>query len=66
MSTSQSVQCETIARVANELVGTPIDRQRLDAVAALVGALMSEMSRMRAMNVGGDEPATIYTARVQD
>jgi len=54
---------ETIARTARELVRTPVVEQDLAAVAALLGALTSEMAPMRAMEILDVEPATIYDAR---
>ncbi len=56
---------ETLARIADELVRTPVAEQELEAVAALLGALASEMAPMRAMEVGNAELATIYKAPQQ-
>jgi len=53
---------ETLARMADELLGTPLAEQELQSVAALLGALTSEMAPMRAMDVGNSEPATIDKA----
>lgn len=49
--------------MADELTGIPMSPEQLEAVAGLLGALMAEMTPMRAMDVAGVEPATIYEAR---
>lgn len=53
---------ETIARMANELIGVPMREQELGDVAALLGGLALEMASMRAMDVACAEPATTYDA----
>lgn len=56
------LSADTVARMSEELLGTPIGRQQREAVAALLGGLVSEMAPMRAMEVGDTEPATTYDA----
>ena len=51
---------ETLARVADELVGVPLAEQRFEAIAGLLSAILAEMAPMRAIDVGNAEPATIY------
>jgi len=53
---------DLIARAARELVGTPLDEGRNEAVAALLAGLIAELGSMRAMDVGHCEPATLYDA----
>ena len=55
----------TLAGMARELVGTPLEEQQLEAVGALLGALTSEMAAMRAMEIPDVEPVTVYDARVR-
>jgi hypothetical protein len=62
MANAKTPSPDTIARTARELVGTFVDEQDLEAVAALLGALAVEMAPMRAMEIGGAEPATAYDA----
>ena len=62
MADTPKLSSATVDRTARELVGTPLGEQELEAVAALLGALTSEMAPMRAMNVGESEPATLYEA----
>ncbi|HUT89099.1 MAG TPA: hypothetical protein VMY37_06370 [Thermoguttaceae bacterium] len=63
MPDTPRLSSETVARAARELVGTPLGEHRLAAVAALLGALISEMAPMRAMEIAEVEPVTIYDAR---
>jgi hypothetical protein len=63
MSDMQKPSSETLARAARELVGTRLDERELEAVAGLVGALVTEMAPMRAMETLDVEPATLYDAR---
>lgn len=62
MPNARQLSSETIARMADELVGVPMGEQELHAVAALLGGLTSEMAPIRAMDVGHAEPATTYDA----
>ena len=63
MPDTPKLSSPTIARTARDLVGTPLGEHRLAAVAALLGALISEMAPMRAMEIPDVEPVTIYDAR---
>ena len=63
MPDTQKVSSELIARVARELVGTPLGEQELEAVAGLLAALTSEMAPMRAMEIPDVEPVTTYDPR---
>ncbi|MFH1924810.1 MAG: hypothetical protein ABIP48_33590 [Planctomycetota bacterium] len=62
MQNERPLSAETIARMTEELLGTPVDRRQHEAVAALLGGLISEMAAMRAMEIGNVEPATVYDA----
>jgi hypothetical protein len=53
---------DTIARMAGEVVGTPVQEKHLLAVAGLLQSLAAEMTALRAMNVGAAEPAFVYDA----
>ena len=63
MPDTQNLSSAAVAGTARELVGTPLGEHRLAAVAALLGALTSEMAPMRAMEIPDVEPVTIYDAR---
>jgi hypothetical protein len=63
MSDTQKLSTDLIARMARDLVGTPLHEQELEAVAALVSGLASEMAAMRAIEIVGIEPATTYDPR---
>jgi len=62
MQNERPLSAETIARMAEELLATPVDRRQHEAVAALLGGLTSEMAAMRAIEIGSAEPATVYDA----
>ena len=63
MANAQPLSSETLALVAERLVGTPVGERELSAVAALLNGLTSEMAPMRAMEVRDAEPATTYDPR---
>ena len=65
MQNEPQLSSETIARMAEELLGVPLGEQRREAVAALLAGLTSEMAAMRAMEIGNTEPATVYDASQQ-
>ena len=58
----QKLSRETIARMADELIDTPLRDRDAQAVVDLVGSLLEEMTPMRSMDVRSSEPATIYDA----
>jgi hypothetical protein len=60
MPTPDKPSPETLARVADELVGVPLADTRPEAVAGLLDTLIAEMAPLRAMDVGSAEPAAIY------
>ncbi|MFH1924566.1 MAG: hypothetical protein ABIP48_32335 [Planctomycetota bacterium] len=62
MQDKPPLSADTIARMAEELLATPVGRRHLEAVAALLAGLTSEMAAMRAMEIGNVEPATVYDA----
>ena len=62
MQNESPLSAETIERMAEELLATPLGRQQQEAVAALLGGLTSEMAAMRAMEIGNTEPAAVYDA----
>ncbi len=53
---------ETVARMAAEVVGTPVKDKDRPPVADLLGSLQADMAALRAMNVGTAEPAFLYDA----
>ena len=55
-----SPSAETIAGMAEQLVAARLRKQDVESVTSLVGALLDEMGPMRRLDVGSDEPATIY------
>jgi hypothetical protein len=57
---ARKITPETIARMADELVGTPLKEKDRKAVAELLQSLAADMTALRALNVGENEPATIY------
>ena len=63
MSGTQKLSPATLTRIARDLLGTPLAEQDLEAVAALLRALTSEMAPMRAMEILDVEPAVTYDPR---
>lgn len=53
---------ETIARMAEEIVGTPVKEKERQAVVDVLQSLAADMAALRAMSVGTAEPATLYDA----
>ena len=60
MPSASRLTPETIARTSDQLVGTPLPKGDRAGVAQLVGALLAEMTAMRALDVEASEPATLY------
>ena len=57
---SAKVTPETIARMAGEIVGTPVKEKERKAVADLLQALAANMAALRRMDVGSAEPAFTF------
>jgi hypothetical protein len=62
MQTPPKLSPDTVARMTDELLHTSLDAQRRQAIAALLDALILDMTPMRSMDVGDTEPAAIYDA----
>ena len=62
MADPQKLSPEMVARISDELIGTPVPADDPQPVAALLRVLIREMAPMRAMNVEDAEPATTYEA----
>jgi len=62
MQNAPNLSPDTVARMADELLQISPDAGRREAIAALLGGLVSEMTPMRAMDVGDAEPAASYDA----
>lgn len=58
------VSLETVGRLADEVVGVPVAAKDRKAVLDLLQAFFAEMGPMRGLEVGEDEPATVYTPEV--
>lgn len=62
MQNAPKLSPDTVARMTEELLHTALDARRHEAIAALLSGLISEMTPMRAMDVGDAEPAAVYDA----
>ena len=60
--TPRHVQPDTIASMAEQLVGADISAEDQQRVAGLLNALALDMKAMRDMDVGIDEPAPVFEA----
>jgi hypothetical protein len=60
------VSAETIARMAAEIVGTPVAARDRAAVADMLQSLAADMAAVKRMNVGSTEPATVYDPAESD
>ncbi len=55
-----TITTETVTRLADEVVRVPITDKDRKAVAELLHNLAADMAAMSALDVGENEPATIY------
>jgi hypothetical protein len=62
MSDADIIQPDTIARMAAEIRGKPLQPEYVGPVAALVQALSADMQAFRVMNLGDTEPAITFSA----
>jgi hypothetical protein len=51
---------DTIGRVAEEVVRVPVNEKGRRAVAELLSSLMDDMAALHTLDVGENEPATVY------
>ena len=58
--TPPKITAETVAHLADEVVRIPITEKDRKAVAELVQGLATDMTAMNALDVGENEPATVY------
>jgi len=58
--TPPKITPETIARLADEVVRVPITEKDRKAVAELLQNLAADMTAMNALDVGENDPATVY------
>ena len=62
MANPQKLSSETVARMADELVGALMPTEQIEAVTALLNGLADELAAMRAMDLTDSEPASTYDA----
>ncbi|MGE5195168.1 MAG: hypothetical protein ACM3U2_21965 [Deltaproteobacteria bacterium] len=53
---------DTVAAMALQLLGTPLTDADAAAAAGMLNALAADMRAFRRMNLGDEDPATIYAA----
>lgn len=63
MATESSITPETILRISQEVLGTPISPEDAQTLAHLLNGLAAETSAMQAMDLADAEPVTLYEAR---
>jgi hypothetical protein len=58
----RTITPETLARMADELLGASLKEKERKAIAELLQSLYGDMAALRAVAVGEEEPATVYDA----